>query len=178
MIHKSFCNDHEIRIYVACLAAYNNGTLHGSWIDANQEADAICGEIRAMLAASPEPGAEEWAIHDYEGFFGLQLSEYEGVESVARIAEAIAEHGEPWALYAVHTDTDYAFEHFEEAYVGAYKDELDFATELFDDLYLSDIPENIRFYVDYDAFARDIFIGDYVSSVGHDHMVHVFDRHV
>ena len=56
------------RIYVACLAAYNNGQLHGAWIDADQSADAIHEEIRAMLASSPTPGAEEWAIHDYERF--------------------------------------------------------------------------------------------------------------
>ena len=27
----------EIRIYVADLAAYNNGKLHGVWIDATQD---------------------------------------------------------------------------------------------------------------------------------------------
>lgn len=31
----------EIRLYVACLAAYNNGILHGRWINAEQGADAI-----------------------------------------------------------------------------------------------------------------------------------------
>ena len=50
------------RIYVACLAAYNNGRLHGAWIDATTP-DEIRTEVRAMLAASPEPDAEEWAIH-------------------------------------------------------------------------------------------------------------------
>jgi len=29
------------RIYVACLAAYNAGKLHGEWIDADQDAEAI-----------------------------------------------------------------------------------------------------------------------------------------
>lgn len=50
------------RIYVACLAAYNNGRLHGRWIDANTP-DEIWREVSAMLRASPEPDAEEWAIH-------------------------------------------------------------------------------------------------------------------
>ncbi|RAN38199.1 antirestriction protein ArdA, partial [Hyphomonas sp. GM-8P] len=50
------------RIYVACLAAYNNGCLHGRWIEATTP-DDIMGQVRAMLAASPLPGAEEWAIH-------------------------------------------------------------------------------------------------------------------
>lgn len=56
------------RIYVACLAAYNNGILYGKWIDADQDADSIRLEIQIMLAGSPVPRAEEWAIHDYEGF--------------------------------------------------------------------------------------------------------------
>ncbi|MEP0315093.1 MAG: antirestriction protein ArdA, partial [Hyphomonas sp.] len=50
------------RIYVACLAAYNNGCLHGRWI-AVTTPDEIMSEVRAMLADSPLPDAEEWAIH-------------------------------------------------------------------------------------------------------------------
>jgi len=65
----------EIRIYVACLAAYNSGYLHGQWIDATQGEDHIWTETRAMLAASPIPHTDEWAIHDYEGFEGADLSE-------------------------------------------------------------------------------------------------------
>ncbi|MDO7837100.1 antirestriction protein ArdA [Sphingobium sp. HBC34] len=37
------------RIYVACLAAYNNGILHGTWIDAAQEPWALWDEVRASL---------------------------------------------------------------------------------------------------------------------------------
>ena len=47
----------EIRIYVACLAAYNNGILHGCWIDAEQEPDEIRSGINEMLKASPIAGA-------------------------------------------------------------------------------------------------------------------------
>jgi hypothetical protein len=42
---------------------------------------------------SPVEGAEEFAIHDYEGFEGVSISEYAGIDSVARIAVFIAEHG-------------------------------------------------------------------------------------
>jgi antirestriction protein len=83
----------EIRIYVACLAAYNDGVLHGCWIDAEQEPDDISSGINAMLKASPIAGAEEYAIHDYEGFEGAPVSEYQGIESVAELAAFIAEHG-------------------------------------------------------------------------------------
>lgn len=70
-------NKNEIRIYVACLAAYNNDILHGAWIDANQDPYDIWEEVSAMLMASPITDAEEWAIHDYEGFEGYSISEYE-----------------------------------------------------------------------------------------------------
>jgi len=41
-----------IRIYVACLAAYNNGHLHGEWINVTDEA-SIWEAVQAMLFASP-----------------------------------------------------------------------------------------------------------------------------
>ena len=45
------------RIYVACLAAYNNGILHGAWIEAT-EAWSMWEATRNMLAKSPIPDAE------------------------------------------------------------------------------------------------------------------------
>ena len=69
----------RLRIYVASLSDYNAGRLHGAWIDAAQEPEQIEAEIAWMLKQSPEPIAEEWAIHDHEGFGGVRLSEYEQV---------------------------------------------------------------------------------------------------
>jgi len=82
----------EIRIYVADLAAYNNGKLHGVWIDATQDLDDIQEQINAMLAESPEGFAEEYAIHDYEGFGGYSVGEYEGIHSLHKIACFIEEY--------------------------------------------------------------------------------------
>jgi len=63
------------RIYVASLADYNAGRLHGRWIDADQPIQVIREEIAAMLAESKEHfGAEERAIHDHENVGGLSLS--------------------------------------------------------------------------------------------------------
>ncbi len=39
----------EIRIYVACLAAYNGSRLHGVWIDATGELDEIQEQVNVML---------------------------------------------------------------------------------------------------------------------------------
>ncbi len=49
----------EIRIYVACLAAYNNSILHGKWMDADREPweiyDDICSRRQARTVA-PDVG--------------------------------------------------------------------------------------------------------------------------
>jgi len=84
--------DTEIRIYVADLAAYNAGKVHGVWINATDDVEDIQKHINKMLANSPEGFAEEYAIHDYEGFEGYQLSEYEGIKSVHEIASFIEDH--------------------------------------------------------------------------------------
>jgi len=42
----------EIRIYIADLAAYNNGKLHGVWINALDDLDDIQEQINTMLAQS------------------------------------------------------------------------------------------------------------------------------
>ncbi|MHC4398936.1 MAG: antirestriction protein ArdA [Planctomycetota bacterium] len=165
------------RIYVACLAAYNQGTLHGEWIDTNQGADCIHEEIQAMLSKSPAPGAEEWAIHDYEDFGGLGLSEFEDIDRVAELGQLVAEHGAAFGAYANHVGVDYASaEGFQEAYCGEWDSEEAYAEELFDELYAHDIPENLRFYIDYEKFARDLFINDCYAVDCPDGGVFVFHR--
>ncbi|WP_299176170.1 antirestriction protein ArdA [uncultured Brevundimonas sp.] len=87
-------NTDQPRIYVACLAAYNQGRLHGEWIDAAQEPWALYDAVRTMLDTSPIAGAEEWAIHDYEGFGSLRIGEHTGFDRISELAAFIAEHGE------------------------------------------------------------------------------------
>ena len=155
-------NEPKYRIYVACLAAYNAGYLHGRWIDVAQGIEHIWSEIRQMLAESPVPGAEEHEIHDLDGFGGLNIGD---IETVCEMAELIEEHGEELVvgLYNYYGSLEDAKEAIEDRYRGEYDSEVEYATELFDECYAHDIPENLRFYIDYEKFARDLFINDYVS---------------
>ncbi len=165
----------SIRIYVACLAAYNNGILHGRWIDADQDEESIREEIQEMLKESPIPGAEEWAIHDYEGFEGIKLSEYESIEDVARFAQLIEKHGEAYAAYAGFIGEDYATEeHFQEDYQGEWDSEEKFAEDLAEET--MNIPEHLQFYIDYEKLANDLFINDYFSAKASNCNVFVFRR--
>lgn len=164
------------RIYVACLASYNAGKLHGRWIDAT-DADVIREEIQKMLAESDEPIAEEWAIHDYENFGGLSISEYEDIDKVAELGALIEEHGEAFAVFADHEGVEYAtVESFNEAYCGEWDSEKDYAENIFDELYAHEVPEHLQNYIDYEAFARDLFISDNYSARGESGQLYVFRR--
>ena len=166
----------NIRIYVACLAAYNDGILHGAWMDANREPWAIYDDIRAMLKASPIPEAEEWAIHDYEGFEGAQLCEYQGIESVSEIAAFITEYGELGGkLLAYFSELDEAREAIGDHYAGEYESVEDFAREITEQT--TQIPQNLAFYIDYERMARDLEINDVLTLETGFEQVHVFWRH-
>lgn len=144
------------RIYVACLAAYNNGYLHGAWIDADQDADEIRGEIAAILVRSPIKGAEEYAIHDYEGFKGVTIHEYAGIENVVRMAAFIGEHGVLGAglLAEFADDIDQAETALQDCYHGQFTSLADFMEDLTAESGIT-IPEALRYYIDWKAMARD-----------------------
>lgn len=174
-------DDDGPRIYVADLAAYNAGTLHGVWIDAAQDADDINAEIKEMLAASPEPGAEEFAIHDYEGFGKLRVSEFESIEDVSRLAKLIEEHGELFTALVDHFGgaryLDEAVEAMEERYQGAHRSLEDWAEEYAKDTGL-ECGEPYVNYIDWERFARDAEMGGDIFTIEtEDGMVHVFHGH-
>lgn len=169
------------RIYVASLSDYNAGTLHGRWIYADEGADEIHRQIQDMLAESEEEIAEEWAIHDYDSFGNVHLSEYEEVSRVAKLGALIAEHGELFARLAAHfggtPGIEDAQRYMEEGYCGAFDSLQEYAEQFVDECYSSEIemlPEFIRYHIDYEGIARDMELNGDVFTIEHDHQVHVF----
>ncbi|RUQ93073.1 antirestriction protein ArdA [Legionella septentrionalis] len=163
-------------IYVACLASYNKAILHGVWIDATQSEDDIMEEIWEMLDNSPEPNAEEYAIHDYEGFGSIKIHEYESISNIVEYASFIQEHGELGLALLCDYLVDDAQTMLEDHYQGCYDSEVDFSRQLFDDCYAHQMPDNLICYFDFEAFARDLFINDYCS-VEYDGQTYVFSNY-
>ena len=164
----------EIRIYVADLAAYNNGKLHGVWIDATQDLDDIQEQVNNMLAQSPEPDAEEYAIHDFEGFNGYSLSEYEGLQSAHEVASFIEEYPEIGGELLDHfSDNEEARKAAEESYCGCYKSLADYAEELTEET--TQIPEHLQYYIDYEKMGRDMELSGDVFTIetGYEE-IHIF----
>ena len=166
-------SDSNPRIYVACLAAYNNGYLHGAWIDTDQIRD----EIAAMLARSPVEDVEEYAIHDYESFEGVSISEYASIGIVARIAGFIAEYGVLGAglLEQFSGDIEQATSTLEDCYHGQFASLAEYMEELTTESVT--IPEALRYYVYWDAMARDAEMGGDLFTIETAHgEAHVFSN--
>jgi len=165
----------EPRIYVACLAAYNNGRLHGAWIDVDDDADAVRDAINVMLKASPVRGAEEYAIHDYEGFGGVEIAEYAGIDKVVAIAVFLRARGVLGALVLEHVcgDLEAAASALDERYHGVFASLADCVQEMTEET--TAIPETLRNYIDWEDMARDVRLNGDVFTVetAHDE-VHVF----
>ncbi len=148
-------NNNDNQIYVACLASYNSGVLHGEWITPKADKDELQEQINKVLKSSPIEGAEEWAIHDYNDF--PNLGEYPGLDNIIKVQEAIDEHGadivhgflENWSI----EDLD----HIGDAYYGHYDDFSSFAENLAHDT-IEGLNEDTTLsrYFDYDAFERDL----------------------
>lgn len=166
----------DIRIYVACLAAYNAGHLHGRWVDALQTEEAINAAIQEVLKSSPVRDAEEYAIHDHDGFQGLYVGEYESIARVVEIAAFIDERGELGAQLAVHYgDIECAETALEDHYAGQYESVEDFARELTEET--TDIPENLAYYIDYERMAFDLAINEVTAIELSYGEVHIFWSH-
>ncbi|MCY1646653.1 antirestriction protein ArdA [Caulobacter sp. SL161] len=165
----------ELRIYVACLAAYNNGILNGAWIDVGDDADAVWAGVNAMLKASPIPLAEEFAIHDHEDFGGVEIGEYAGVARVVEIAAFLRQRGALGALVLKHFngDIEETGEALDDNYRGAFRHLADYVQELTEETVT--IPESLRNYIDYEAIARDAEInGDFFTIEAAGGEVHFF----
>lgn len=155
----------ELRICVASLADYNAGNLYGCWIDCSgKDAEDLTDEIGNMLAESKLPDAEEWAIHDAEGFGNL-IGEFTPLSQVVEYAEVIDEHDDAGlAWIEVAQDIGLELEDFDDHYRGEWSSFEDYATGFFDDVY-SELVElaDASYYVkiDYEQFARDLMSDGY-----------------
>lgn len=183
----------EPRIYAASLLDYNHGRLHGAWVDAAADPDDIQAAVGRMLSTSPtaregEGLAEEWAIHDYEGFSShIRMSEYESVDRLSALGQFIAAHGDAGAAWIDHAKPDLLdgedhWAAFSDAYVGAFESRSEFADQLVSDFgydldRIDGVPDSIMPYVRFDAdsWARDLEIeGAIFTASAPDGQLHVF----
>jgi antirestriction protein len=128
------------KIYVADLAAYNEGKLVGEWLEltdytSGEEVMEAISELLEKFSKEQGVEREEFAIHDYEGFPSDFYSEYMGKEDFDKITTLIQKADESDLPYEVLME--YA------SVTGVDVEDLD------------DIPYNGRFDSE-EAFAEDL----------------------
>ena len=168
------------RIYVACLASYNNGILHGKWIDCDQGVDAMQAEISAMLADSPTVGAEEWAIHADANFCGITISENMDLDKVVEITEALVEYEDVFVAaynnFRHSYSIDYILDIVKYSYCGVYENLGAYAEEVLNDSdSLNGVPHNLLKYFDYEEYGKDMELNGeiWTENVGYKR-IHIF----
>lgn len=172
-------------IYVACLEAYNNGMLHGEWIDAAQDVDGIREDVQRMLADSPMSNelhtCEEWAIHDYENFEGLRVDEWSPLEYISEVALAMNEMPEPGLLCGIldhlgsGTSVQDAKDYIDDNYRGTHESLEHYAEEYFNDTH-EKIDDWLYNYIDFERMGRDFEYGGDIFTISVDAGLAVFSN--
>lgn len=157
------------KIYVADLAAYNNGMLVGEWLDLSDYDDGseVMDAIQDLLSQwSEESGEEreEYAIHDYENFDSGLYSEYMGEDDFDKVIKSYKlseEKGVPMSVIS-HIIREYDPDDVEEWYDEHFEGEFDSDTDLAYG-YIDMIggmerlgQDTLERYFDYEAFGRDL----------------------
>lgn len=161
--------EYKPSIYIACLAAYNSGHLHGKWVEPADTVEGLQEQINQVLKSSPVEDAEEWAIHDYDNFYNL--GEYPNLEDVVKLAAAYKEHGQDmvddWMEYHCESGLEH-LESIEDDYHGQWDSFKDFAYQLAEDTIPELNDDNILSrYFDYDSFANDLEHDYHMGGNGH-----------
>jgi antirestriction protein len=166
-----------MQAWIGNLAAYNNGSLRGEWIEISTDADDVAAEIARIC------GDVEHYIGDYDGAPGAAtwLGEYASAATLAATARlmlaieenAPAEHVD--AIFARMIESTYrpdidaladdAAEWIADNFAGCFDSLEDFAADLMEQTgELEAMPERLRNYFDFAAYGRDLELGGDVST--------------
>jgi len=147
------------RVYVACLGCYNEGRSNGKWIDADEFDD--------YEHKCKRPYHEEYAIHDYDNM--PNLGEYPDAQKVVEVAEAVSEHGYDIVNDFIEwgaNDVSKISEAFLTELTG-WNFNKELGEVLIHELCMMDIPDEMSYYFNYEAYGRDMSVNTfYVSDKG------------
>jgi antirestriction protein len=169
------------QIYVGTYAKYNNGSIEGEWVDLEiydnkDDFYEYCKELH-----SDEDDAE-FMFQDYEYIPKKLISECSVSDKLFDYIEAIKDM-EDTTIEAlgfflddkdINEDTDFEelIEEFNDEYQGYFDGsegaEVEFTYQYIEEHGILDgIPERLQYYFDYEKYANDLFINDYVEHDGH-----------
>jgi len=158
------------RVYVGTYAKYNNGSIKGAWLDLDDYTDRE-SFYEACKELHKDESDPELMFQDFEGFPRSLYSESNVSDELIEFANLDDDDRELLAVYNDNVDGDGDIEAAREAYCGKYDSPADWAEQWLDDTGgLEGVPEHLKNYIDYEAYARDAEM----NFVRHDGDVWVF----
>ena len=151
-------------IYCGTYGKYNSGNFSGIWVDISTFDDYEDFE-NFCLAIHADEEDPEIMCQDGENIPDSLCCESMGEKEFNKIEE-YCELCDEYSVEAVDDflewDSTEDLDNMHDAYVGVYDSREDFAREIVSDCYdIENIMGNLACYFDYEAFARDLFMGDY-----------------
>ena len=167
-------NTSEASVYVGTYGKYNDGSIFGEWLKLSDYMDKheFYDACRELHYDEEDP---EFMFQDYENIPNGLIGECWISDSIFDVLEALEDMDETrkeafliWCNNGhrklSEDDINDLISDFDNDYIGAYKDDEDFAYEQVEQM---DLPEFAKAYFDYEAYARDLFSGDYWRDNGH-----------
>ena len=151
-------------LYCGTYGKYNSGNLSGIWVDISTF-DDYEDFVNFCLAIHADERDPELMYQDFENMpdslYHESMGE-EGFNKIAEYCELCDEYGVEAVDDFLEWDSTEDLDNMHDAYVGVYDSREDFAREIVSDCYdIENIMGNLACYFDYEAFARDLFMGDY-----------------
>lgn len=157
-----------MRVYVGTYAKYNAGNLFGKWLDLENYVDRD-EFIEACVELHKDEDDPELMFQDWEDVPNDMISESHISPEVWELIEAFDEHDEDAVKAYVHCFGEWNDEQFRDRYRGEFNSWEEMVEEFLEETgTLEQIPENLRYYFDYEKYARDIRLsGDMIEHDGH-----------
>lgn len=161
-------NETKARVYVGTYGKYNSGSIAGKWLDLEDYSDkeAFYQACAALHSDEEDP---EFMFQDWEGIPREMISECGIDDEVWELLAAYDEHGEEAVKAYVSLFGEWNESDFQDRYRGHWDSWEDMAQELLEETGdLQSIPEHLRYYFDFEAYARDMELnGDFAEEDGH-----------
>lgn len=187
-----------MRVWIGCLACYNDGRVIGRWYDADKAGDVTTRDLHAGSGIVTDdagyvdgervygPHEELWVMDVDEAPHPSLCKEMSpaDAQAIAEALESVGEEAEPFAAWVDNYGYDLAayeqeslslmVAEFEDAYCGIYDSREEYAQELAEEL--GAVPSEYTWpasYIDWTSAACDLFM-DYFDAPAPGGRIYVF----
>lgn len=162
------------RLYVGTYSKYNSGSIKGAWLDLEDYSDKDAF-LSACCELHKDESDPELMFQDYEGFPRSLYSESNIPDALWDWLELDEDDRELLAVYQDSINQDADIDEARENFCGKFDSEEDWAADYLEDTGgLENVPEHLRNYIDFEAYARDARLGGDIVFVRHDGDVWAF----